>query len=126
MGKSPGHQKWPEHKVHEEPLEGAAEVVVDGSVIASSRDVIKLEEDHHPTRYYFPRADVQMAKLEPTSTTSECPFKGKASYFSINTGDKKLVDAVWCYEDPYEEHQDLKGRLAFYDDKIPGISIRMA
>ena len=123
MSKSPGHQKWPAHKVQEERIAQTVEVVVDGEVIASSSDVIAVEEDRYPRRYYFPRSDVKMEKLERSPTTTECPFKGTAHYFHLNVGGKKLNDTVWTYEDPYDEHRELKDRLAFYDDKVPQIRI---
>jgi uncharacterized protein (DUF427 family) len=113
----------PDHKVHEEQLGENMTVEIDGEVIADSSDVIKVEEDKYPARYYFPRADVKMAKLERTATTTQCPFKGTANYFSLNLGSKKFTDAAWTYEDPYDEHRALEGRVAFYDDKFPDIRI---
>jgi uncharacterized protein (DUF427 family) len=126
MSKSPGHQKWPEHQVREEQLHQSVEVEVEGVVIAHSTDVIKVDEDKHPARYYFPRADVRMEKLERAKTTTECPFKGTASYYSLNLGERRLEEAVWTYEDPYEEHRSLRGRLAFHDDKFPEIRVQPA
>ena len=126
MSKSPGHQKMPNHKVAEEHVPETMKVEVDGETIAQSTDVIRVKEDGHPDRYYFPRNDVQMKKLERTQTTTECPFKGTAHYFNINTSGQRLNDAVWTYEDPYDEHRDLKERVAFYDDKMPDIRVRAA
>lgn len=123
MSKSPGHQKWPDHKVIESHMDQEVKVIIDGEVVAQSSDVIKVDEDRHPARYYFPRSDVRMGKLESSNTTTECPFKGIAHYFSVSVGDKKFEDAVWTYEDPYDEHRRLKDRVAFYDDKIPEIHI---
>ncbi|HEV2269076.1 MAG TPA: DUF427 domain-containing protein [Steroidobacteraceae bacterium] len=130
MSKSPGHQKWPEHKVLETPIGGRVTVELNGKILADSRHVIRVDEDGSPARYYFPRADVSMDKLERTATTSQCPFKGTANYFSLATdsGERggKLDDAVWTYEDPFEEHQSLKDRLAFYDDKYRNIHVRVS
>lgn len=124
MSKSPGHQKWPDHQVREEPLRQPMEVEVEGVVVASSAEVIKVVEDKSPVRCYFPRTDVRTEKLKRSQTTSECPFKGTASYYSLNVGERQLEDAVWSYEDPYGEHQALKGRMAFYDDRLPEIHVR--
>ena len=126
MNKSPGHQKMPNHKVEEERVPETMKVEVDGETIAQSADVILVKEDDHPDRYYFPRNDVQMKKLERTVTTTECPFKGTAHYFNINTNGRRLNNAVWTYENPYDEHRDLKDRVAFYDDKIPDIQVLAA
>ena len=126
MSKSPGHQRWPDHKVQETKLEQRMQVEVDGEIVADSNDVIRLEEDGHPDRYYFPRADVKTNKLEPSQTTTKCPFKGTANYFSLEAGDRKLKDVIWSYEDPYDEHLALKDRLAFYEERAPEIHIQRA
>ena len=125
MSKSPGHQKWPDHKVQEKHIGQRVQVKINGDVVADSNDVIKVDEDQHPPRYYFPRSDVKIDKLERSDTTTECPFKGTAHYFNLNLGDKKFEDAVWTYEDPYEEHRALKDRVAFYDDKFQEIHIEL-
>jgi uncharacterized protein (DUF427 family) len=124
--KSPGHQKWPDHQVKEMPVNGGAEVQIGSEVIADSQDVIRVEEDGNPARLYFPRSAVAMEKLEPSSTTTQCPFKGTAHYFDLNVDGKRLKDAVWSYEEPFEEHQSLKGRLAFYEEKFPDIHVQLS
>jgi uncharacterized protein (DUF427 family) len=129
MSKSPGHQKWPEHKVLESQVGERIVVELEGQILADSRNVIRVDEDGSPARYYFPRGDVRMEKLERTATTSQCPFKGTAHYFNLSAhggghGDK-LEDAVWSYEAPFDEHQALKDRLAFYDDKYRNIHVRV-
>lgn len=130
MSKSPGHQKWPEHKVIETPVGERVTVELDGRTLADSSNVIRVDEDGSPARYYFPRADVSMDELQRTATTSQCPFKGTAHYFSLSVarGDVsgKLDDAVWTYEEPFDEHRALKDRLAFYDDKYRNIHVRVA
>lgn len=123
MSKSPGHQKWPDHQVREARLEQRIKVTVNGDVVADSENVIRVDEDESPKRYYFPRSDVGMDRLERTDTTTECPFKGKASYFNLRLTDRTLQDAVWSYEDPYDEHRALANRVAFYEEKYPDIQI---
>jgi uncharacterized protein (DUF427 family) len=125
MAKSPGHQQFPDHQVRETRLGGAVvSAEIDGQVIAESNDVIRVDEDKSPARYYFPRDAIRAARLTPTKTNTVCPFKGTASYYDLSLGHRHLTDAVWSYEDPYDEHRALQGRLAFYDDQYPEIQIR--
>lgn len=123
MSKAPGHEKWPSHRVDERHLEQRVVARVNSEIIADSRDVIRVDEDESPARFYFPRGDVKMDKLHSTSTRTECPFKGYASYFSVDTDGSELKDAAWSYESPYDEHADLKERIAFYTEKAPEIEI---
>lgn len=125
MSRSPGHRTHPDHRVRESRLREPFEVEVEGVVIAVSDDVVRVDEDDAPVRYYFPRSDVRLEKLERSTTTTRCPFKGTANYFSLDLGERRLDDAVWTYEEPYDEHQGLKARLAFYDDKFPEIHVRV-
>jgi uncharacterized protein (DUF427 family) len=125
MSQSPGHKKWPEHKVHEMPMKHRVRVEIDGQVLAESTDVIRVDEDEHPPRYYFAREGVRMHVLEPSPTVTHCPFKGEAHYFNVILNGKHFPDAVWTYETPYDEHLDLQGRLAFYEGKVPEIKIHV-
>ena len=87
------------HRVTTRPFTGTVRVRRDGRDLAVSNRAVALDETGLPTRYYLPREDVRMDLLEPSTTTSHCPFKGDASYFSA-PGAK---DAFWVYESPSEE-----------------------
>lgn len=123
MQKSPGHQKWPDHTVNEESLDDELRVEVDGVVVAESRDVIRVEEDDHPPRFYFPRSDVHMDALDPSGKDTECPFKGTGRYFDVKANGNVVANAAWSYEDAYEEHRDLENRIAFHAREMDNIEL---
>jgi uncharacterized protein (DUF427 family) len=61
-----------------------------------------------------------MQRLRRTSHGSHCPYKGDASYFSIVDGPE---NAVWSYEQPYDEMRDIQDLLAFYPTKVDAIAV---
>ena len=67
---------------------------------------------------YVPEADVATELLEPTETSTHCPFKGDASYWTVRVGDRESVDAVWGYPEPNPQAPWLRGHLAFYWDRL--------
>jgi uncharacterized protein (DUF427 family) len=121
---SPGHREHPQHKVLEKPVHGKMRAQLGADVFAESTSVIEVDEDQNPPRYYFPRQDVRMDRLAPSPTRSYCPFKGEASFFSMELGDGPLPDVAWAIETPYDEHADLKGRIAFYSEKFDGLQFK--
>lgn len=114
----PGYAKHPEHRITTRPAGMRVQVKVSGEVIADTRDAIGLEEASYPVVYYVPRKDVKMDRLLRTSHSTYCPFKGHASYYSLVNGPE---NAVWSYEQPYDEVALIKEHLAFYPDKVDAI-----
>lgn len=106
------------HRIEIVPGSRPVRVSRDGVVLAESARPVLLHEGRLPTRYYFPRSDVRMELLEPSDHTTQCPFKGTASYWSVNVGGETLENFVWCYEDPIDEAAGIKGLLAFYNEKV--------
>ena len=103
------------HRISTTPSESHVRVEANGQVLAESDRAVELHETGLPTRYYLPREDVRMELLTPTDTTSHCPFKGDASYFSLKGGPQ---NAVWSYERPFDEMAAIRDYLAFYPDKL--------
>ncbi len=84
-----------------------------GAVIAETSNALVLAEGSYAPVVYFPRADVAMAFLEPSDTTSICPHKGTANYFTIQAKSGPVKDAVWSYEDPISGVESIAGYLGF-------------
>jgi uncharacterized protein (DUF427 family) len=106
-----------EHVVRTEPSHRRVRVFFGGEVVAdSSRTLLLLESKHLPV-YYFPREDVRFDLLESTSTSTHCPYKGDASYFTVVAGGKRYEDAVWAYPSPIDSVPELKEYVAFYWEK---------
>lgn len=90
-----------------------------GAIIGESSSALELTEGSYPPVIYFPRGDIGMAFLERTETTSHCPHKGDATYFSITTtGGEELSDAAWSYEKPKDGVAGIRDHLAFYTDRV--------
>lgn len=97
---------------------GRVTVTIGGATVADSTDVIALHEGSLRTRYYFPKSDVDFDVLEPTSSSTRCPWKGQASYWTARIGDKEYPDIAWGYEEPLPEAEAIAGRVCFYDEKV--------
>ena len=89
-----------------------------GAVIGESNDALELHEGDMPTVIYFPRSDIAMAFLDASDKETTCPYKGTASYFSIEAKSGPLPDAVWSYEDPLEGVSRIAGHLAFDTSRV--------
>lgn len=102
-----------------EPAEGPWVVRTPDGVLVESRRALLLREDGHDPVVYFPRDDAAMALLEPSVTTSHCPRKGDATYFSYIGANGRIDDVAWTYDAPNQEQAvPIAGLLAFFDDKV--------
>ena len=103
------------HRISTRPSTKHVRVELDGQVLAESDRAVELEETGLPTRYYLPREDVRMDLLTPSDTTSHCPFKGDATYFSA----PGAADAFWIYEAPSEDDaRPIAGLLAPWPGRV--------
>ena len=93
-------------------------VEVDGVVVAESDRARFLFETNLPVRYYLPKTDVRFEYLEATGTATQCPYKGTARYWSVNTIGETHHDVVWGYDSPLPESQLIAGFVAFYNEKL--------
>ena len=112
MGMTRGHQ------ITVIPAAGRVVVTLGGEKIADSGQALVLAETGLPPRYYLPRSDVRTELLSPTSTHTTCPFKGEASYWSVQAGGQAHEDVVWSYESPIPAVADIAGLLCFYNERV--------
>ena len=107
-----------EHPITIEPTQGRVVARVGDTVVASSGSALTLQESTYPAVQYIPMADVDQSLLRRTDTASYCPFKGDASYYSVQTPDGGTVaDVIWTYEQPYAAVSEIKDHVAFYPDR---------
>ena len=116
----------PDHPITIGANPGRVLVSLNGRVIADTRAALTLHEANYPPVQYIPRKDVDMSALARSATTTYCPYKGEAAYFSIPAGGDRSVDAIWTYEAPYGAVADIKDHLAFYPDRVDAIEQRDA
>jgi uncharacterized protein (DUF427 family) len=107
----------PAHRLYFEPYAPRVRAMIGGEVVLDSVRGRLLYESNIPARLYVPLEDIDAALLEPSETTTHCPFKGDASYRSLRVGDRLIEDAVWLYEDPIDEAEWLDGYASLYWDE---------
>ncbi len=124
---APGFKKYPGHRIATKPAGTRVQVRFRGEIIADTRDAVQMEEmtgegrsTVAPVVYYIPRKDVKMDRLVRTSHRTHCPFKGDASYWSFKDGPE---NAVWSYEQPYDEMVAIRELVAFYPDRVDSIAV---
>ena len=118
-----GHPAPSGHTITTEPVDGLVTARWGGEVVAESHDALLLRETGLRPVTYFPLDDVRMDLLHRTEHHTRCPFKGEASYWSIAVGDRRSDDIAWAYEDPLPARVDLKGRIAFYADRLEALEV---
>ena len=80
-----------------------------GKVIADSENTIIIENNH-----YFPPQSIRKEFLSSTETQTLCPWKGTASYYTVEVDGKINKDAAWYYQDPFDKAIEIKNYVAFW------------
>ncbi len=78
-------------------------------VIAESDDTIVVERNH-----YFPRHSVKTEYLKKSGTHTTCPWKGLASYHTLEVDGQENRDAAWYYPEPKDAAKNIKDHIAFW------------
>src|SRR3954469_16464577 len=90
-------------------VRGMPKAIWNDEIIAESDDTVVVEGN-----YYFPRESLREDVLRPSDTHTVCPWKGKASYYSLESGDYRTQDAVWFYPEPKPDAKAVRDRAAFW------------
>jgi uncharacterized protein (DUF427 family) len=79
------------------------------TIIAESNDTVVVENNH-----YFPPSSINKANFKSSETNTSCPWKGKASYYSIEVDGQINKDAAWYYPSPKDAAKHIAGYIAFW------------
>ena len=112
------HARDPYTRIDILPSSRRVRIDIDGVTIAESTKPRLLFETGLPARYYLPKTDVRMDLLAPTETTSNCPYKGQAEYWSATIGETVHPDIAWSYRTPLPESQKITGLVCFYPERV--------
>ena len=125
---APGFATRPNHRVDLLPEKRRVKVVFGGETIADSSAALRVEESDHGPVHYLPEKDVRVDLMRATEHHTRCPYKGEASYWTIevpaaNGAVRRSENAVWAYPTPYDEVSGLAGYYAFYTSRVDGITL---
>ena len=80
-----------------------------GTVIAESDNTVVIEGNH-----YFPADTIKKEHFKPSDTNTVCPWKGTASYYSVDVNGETNKDAAWYYPETSDMAKPIKGHIAFW------------
>jgi len=112
------HPRDPYHRIDILASSRRVRVEVDGVPVAESGRPTILFETGLPPRYYLPLPDVRLDLLRPSQTATHCPYKGTASYWSVEAGGRTHPDLAWSYRTPLPESVKIAGLVCFYTEKV--------
>ncbi len=113
-----GYADNPDYDVHFEPCPKRIRAFLGGEAVADSTRAMRLHETRHLPVYYFPREDVRLDLLSRAEHSTYCPYKGEASYWTVEAGETQAENAVWSYETPYPETAEIRDYMAFYWNRM--------
>jgi uncharacterized protein (DUF427 family) len=97
-----------------EPVTERIRVVFNGETIADTTRALRVLETSHPPVYYIPPEDIRMEYLVTAPGETLCEWKGRALYYSVVMGGRRLNRVAWYYPDPVSQYAALANHVAFY------------
>lgn len=107
----------PGHTIDTRTQDLHVEIRLGGEVVAVSDRPVLLDETGLPTAYYLPRDDIR-ADVRRIELSTHCPFKGDATYWTMEVGGRTHDGIAWSYEDPKAGAEEIAGHLAFFADRV--------
>ena len=124
---APGFAAHPDYKIDLVPETRRVRVEFAGATIADTTAALQLQEQGHQGVLYIPEKDVRLDLMRPTEHHTHCPYKGQASYWTIEVpagGEvKRSENAVWAYLAPYDEMREISRYFAFYGSRVDKVSV---
>lgn len=80
-----------------------------GQLLAESDETMVIEGNH-----YFPPQSIEKEFFKESDTHTTCPWKGLASYYSIEVDGKENQDAAWYYPETSKLAKQFEGYVAFW------------
>ncbi|HET6953653.1 MAG TPA: DUF427 domain-containing protein [Acidimicrobiales bacterium] len=112
-----GHPRNPYHRVDCVRTTRRLQVAVAGVALVDTTDTLGVYETALAPRLYVARRHVRMDLLTASPSTTYCPYKGTASYWTAVVDGVAAEDVAWSYDDPLPESLPLRGLLAFDGDR---------
>ncbi|MHB8242322.1 MAG: DUF427 domain-containing protein [Solirubrobacteraceae bacterium] len=97
------------HLPNSNPSEFDVKAIWNGATLAESDDTVVVEDNH-----YFPADSINAEYFTDSDTHSVCPWKGTASYKTIEVDGEQNADAAWFYPEPKDAAAEIKDRFAFW------------
>lgn len=112
---------WPDHpeyRIDVTRYPHTGQVWHGGVLVAESDRCLLVTESDHEDRLYFPESDVRWDLFVPSDHSTVCPFKGRASYWTLSAADPAVENVVWAYRTPLPEVGEIAGYVSFYNDVL--------
>lgn len=113
------HPRDPYHRIDVVDTDRHVAVEVGGRTVADSARATMLFETGLPPRLYLPETDVDTDLLVASDTVTSCPYKGTTTrWYHAEAGGERVEDAAWVYDQPLPEATGIRGRIAFFNERV--------
>lgn len=115
---APGFEQYGGYRLAITPSRSLHQLIFNEAIIAASTKAFIIREQGLHDVLYIPRDDILVPLTRMKGHSSYCPFKGTATYWSLEANGHTCEKAAWSYDFPHDELLPIRGHLAFYMDRI--------